>query len=169
MLPASLAGRVFEAKTGGTINFSPNATVALVHPNVYLFSASKGALPNLKQTMCSGATQSYDACVQILDFKHLAHRIFHRGVVDELGGARMSHLFRTFESAEVIYDAMGRNRNSGRAPAASPFRKDIFFANQQEIRVVFSPFQPIPLPHFWFACPARTIFSKRFFAQRRTQ
>jgi len=153
MLPPSLAGRHIVVENGGQVIFAPGVKVTIEHPDVYIFSASKGELSDLKRTMCNEAAEPYDGCLQILDLRHLAHRMFHRGIVDALGGTRMTKLFQSFECSEVIYDVLFRKRGSGRAPEVSPFLKDKFFSGQQEVRIVFHPHRPIPVSTFTVRVP----------------
>jgi len=145
MLPQSLAGRHVHVESGGQIAFAPGVTMTVQHPEVYIFSASEGDLCELADTMCRGAHDPYDACIQIRDIHHLAHRLFYRGAVPELANARMSKLFQAFECSGVRYDVLARGPELGRAPEASPFLKDAKFAAQHEIRIVFWPRKPVDL------------------------
>jgi hypothetical protein len=120
--------------------------ITIEHPEVYIFSASKGSLSRLTRTMCEEADEPYDACIHIRDLQHLAHRLFYRGRVRNLQDARMSQLFQDCRCAEVIYDTLVRGQELGHAPEASPFLKDIYFADQHEIRIAFFPYGPIGSP-----------------------
>jgi hypothetical protein len=145
MLPPSLVGKHAKAESGGKIVFAPGVKITIEHPEVYIFSAAKGDLATLKQAMCESAAEPYDACIRILDFQHLAHRLFHRGKVASLNNARMSQLFVNFDATEVRYDNLLRGQDSGQAPEASPFLKHVYFSNQREIRIAFFPRRPIAL------------------------
>jgi hypothetical protein len=163
MLPPSLAGRHAVAESGGTITYAPGVRITIEHPEVYIFSASNGKLAELRRVMCDGADEPYDACIQIFDLRHLAHRLFHRGVVPELDGARMSDLFQSFECSQVAYDVLLRSRGSSRAPEVSPFLKNVFFAAQQEARIVLYPRRSIPSSTFVVRVPrANQLFKEVF-------
>jgi hypothetical protein len=146
LLPQEQVGRHAIAQTGGTITFNPGVSATFVHDEVWLFSASTGNLENLTDAMCRNSKDPYDACLEILDIFHLAHRLFFKGVAEELGGAKMSDLFVRYSEDRVVYDRLSRDPSIGRMPIASPFLKDVAFADQQEKRIVFYPKHPDRLP-----------------------
>src|SRR5262249_6365371 len=68
-----------------------NTVLNYPYSDVFVFCASHGDLAHLTKIWCSSAfTNPYDACVGIVDMNLLAHRIFYRGVILELGEAKMS-------------------------------------------------------------------------------
>jgi hypothetical protein len=144
MLPPSLAGRHAVVRNGGRMIISPGVKI-LISPDVnpFIFSASKGLLEPLVEEMCQNSPQPYDACIGISDIGLLAHRLFYRGVVAELGNAKISKLFAHFVWKPVSYDSLSRRPEHGQSPEASPFLKDRIFAAQHEIRIVLFPHKPI--------------------------
>jgi hypothetical protein len=144
MLPPSLVGRHAVARSGGRIIIRPGVKM-LISPeiNPFIFSASKGPLRPLIDEMCGTSPQPYDACIGIKDIALLAHRLFYRGIVGELGNAKVSQVFTHFVCRPVSYDNLSRGSEHGQAPEASPFLKDIKFASQREIRVALFPRAPI--------------------------
>lgn len=95
----------------------------------------------------------YDACIKITDMGWLAHRIFFRGVIPELGGAKMSNICKGFTWQDVTYDVLRRDASMGQTPSPSPFLKDIHFARQREIRIVFVPREPTTRSTFTVQIP----------------
>jgi len=153
MLPPSLAGRHVHVESGGQVIYAPGATITVQHPEVYIFSACKGELRELIDAMCRDAMEPYDACISIQDVRHLAHRLLYRGRVPELGNVRMSDLFKTFDCSDVAYDVLSRRPEMGRAPEATPFLKDVRFADQHEVRIVFWPRESIDRSTFLVRIP----------------
>jgi hypothetical protein len=160
MLPPSLAGRHAVARSGGRIIYAPGVKI-LISPDInpFIFSASKGPLDPLTDEMCRNSPQPYDACVGITDIGLLAHRLFHRGVIRELGNARTCQVFAHVICQQVSYDTLSRGPEHRQAPEASPFLKDLKFASQREIRIALFPRTPItnttlivqvPRPHQLF-------------------
>lgn len=125
-------------------------------PDVFIFCASRGDLRSLSEAMWQGedpAKKPYDACVRIVDIEHLAHRMFHRGVVVEMGGAKVSQLFGDFRCKPVEYSNFSWSPKIGRPPPPSPFVKHYTFAEQREIRIVFQPRQAILLQSLTIKIP----------------
>ena len=130
------------ARSGGRIILRPGVKI-LISPEINPFSASKGLLNPLINEMCRTSPQPYDACIGINDIALLAHRLFYRGIVGELGKAKVSQIFTHFECKQVSYNTLSRGSEHGQAPEASPFLKDLKFASQREIRVALFPRAPI--------------------------
>jgi hypothetical protein len=143
LLPGSLAGRHVRAESGGMIVYGPDVKITIEHPEVYIFSASKGDLSELTSVMCGDSSDGYDACIKINDPQLLAHRLLHRARIPALQNARVSDMFSHAQCQDVGYGVLSRGPELGRSPEASPFLKDMYFAGQREIRIVLWPSQNI--------------------------
>jgi hypothetical protein len=162
LLPDELKGRAIRLETGGKAIIE--APISISAPDVYLFCASTGDLTDLTDAMCrEPQNDPYDACIRITDIGFLAHRLFYRGVVPELDGAKMSDICERFMWADVTYDVLKRNAAMGQAPSPSPFLKDVHFARQHEVRIAFFPRKPITRPTFVVHIPKSTqVFEELF-------
>jgi hypothetical protein len=122
---------------GGSVK---NCLFLYICPEAYIFCASQGNLASLTEVMCDNATAApYDACLRISDMRVLAHRIYHRGTVLEMDGARVRDLLGdpvcdTVTYSDLFFEQTGRMT---RPPAPSPFRKHSTFDRQRELRLVF--------------------------------
>jgi hypothetical protein len=153
---------VARADAGGMIVVE-NCIFSYQHPDAFIFCASQGDLPSLTESMCRDRTTRYEACVRIVDLELLAHRMFYRGAVVEMDGAKVSHLFTEFRSAPVVYKGLSRPQQMGRPPSPSPFLKHDVFAGQREVRIAFQPRQPIPLRTLTIKIPRpESIFVEEF-------
>jgi hypothetical protein len=140
LLPPSLANKHARASNGGKIIVTPGVKITVQHPDVFIFSASFGDLTELTKVMCRQTAEAYDACIRITDLQHFAHRLLYRGRVQELHNKKVADLFSRFECSEVKYDILARGPDEGQAPEASPFLKDVQFADQKELRIALFPF-----------------------------
>ncbi len=96
----------------------------------FIFCASRGDFVSLAETMCrlsvaasvinARFTEPYDACLRIKDIKHLAHRMYHRGVVVEMGNAKVNDLFDEPRVGEVTYVNLSGDSRTRRPPAPIP-------------------------------------------------
>ena len=137
--------------TAGNL-YLQDVVLSYLHADVFIFCASRGDLSSLSETMCQNngyphhACDRYDACVRIADLEHLAHRIFHRGVIVRSEGTeRVSDFFGGCRCGVVTYAELCRNQNTSRLPSPSPFLKDNDFRSQCEVRIAFYPLRSLPL------------------------
>jgi hypothetical protein len=166
MLPSSLAGRHVHVASGGTVSFAPGVRITIQHPEVYLFSASSGDLEQLTAAMCRKDAEAYDGCIHIADIAWLAHRVYFKGKVVELGDARVRNVFSELVYSEVTYEALSRTPEMERAPEASPLLKDISFAAQSEIRIVLVPRQEMAHSMLTVRVPRPAQIFKEVFRDR---
>jgi hypothetical protein len=143
MLPSSLVGRHAVAMNGGEIIYQEGVKITIEHPDVFVFSACKGSLDDLTETMCRAAEEPYDACLNVIDLGLLAHRMLFRGILPDHNNQKMWRLFSDFQVCEVSYTTLSRTPELGTSPEASPCLKDLRFASQREARIVFVPREPI--------------------------
>src|SRR5262249_53490198 len=101
MLPPSLVGRHALAKDGGHVIFAADTKITIEHPDVFIFSACKGDLDGLIDSMCRTPEDPYDACVNIIDIGLLAHRMFFRGILPDVDNQKMRSLFAGFYVCDV--------------------------------------------------------------------
>ena len=78
----------------------------------------------------------------------LAHRIYHRGTVLEMEGARVRDLLGYPVCDTVTYGDLFFEQTGGttRPPAPNPFRKHSTFDRQREVRIVFERATQAKLP-----------------------
>jgi hypothetical protein len=126
-----------------------NSLFIYICPEAYIFCASQGNLASLTEVMCDNTTAApYDACLRISDMNVLAHRIYHRGTVLEMDGARVRDLLGYPVCDTVTYSDLFSEQADivTRPRAPSPFRKHSTFAPQREVRIVFERAQQSKLP-----------------------
>ncbi|MDQ2803685.1 MAG: hypothetical protein M3Y41_13775 [Pseudomonadota bacterium] len=144
---------IYGAGTGNGMVFIRDTEIRYYSQDTFIFSASRGDLPSLTKTMCQDSKDPYDACVRIVNMELLAHRMFHRGVVVEMGNTKVNRLFSHFHCAPVVYDDLRRDPKTTRLPQPSPFLKHSTFAPQREIRIALQPRQAIPLQNLTIKIP----------------
>jgi hypothetical protein len=138
----------FGSPIGGSASVK-NCLFLYICPEAYIFCASQGNLASLTEVMCDNATAApYDACLRISDMRVLAHRIYHRGTVLEMDGARVRDLLGYPVCDTVTYSDLFFEQTSGmtRPLAPSPFRKHSTFDRQREVRIVFERASQAILP-----------------------
>jgi hypothetical protein len=129
---------------GGTIDISGARFVHAI-PNLFIFSAAVGELNELTTEMCVNAERRYDACLRILDLAALRRRIFEAGRIPDLN-CRVSDVFEPGLIGAVEYEARSRDIREGVAIEPSPFKKDVKFKHQSEIRMLFVPKDQAEIP-----------------------
>lgn len=116
-----------------------NVGVGYVGAPFYLFSCSHGKISRLVKNMCDDAPvgQRRDACVEICSLPKFAKILFDFGRVRVNGvQRRMTELFSSCDWHCLDYRAMSVDPGSEMVEP-SPFKKDIFFRGQSEVRVAF--------------------------------
>jgi hypothetical protein len=109
--------------------------------------------------MCNGP-DGYDACLRIAHLDWLAHRLYHRAIIPSLGDIPVSDIFAKPEIRKVSYEKLVRTIHDGPMLCPGPFVRDIAFAAQREIRILFRPLRKLdqetliikfPRPHQLFS------------------
>jgi len=136
--------RFAEVSGGGTIDISGARFIHSV-PNSFFFSASVGNISELATEMCVKAKRPYDACLRILDIGVLRQRIFDAGRIPELN-CNVSEVFEPGLIGAVEYVVRPRDIREGETIEPSPFKKDIKFKHQSEIRMLFVPKEQAKMP-----------------------
>lgn len=126
-----------EVSEGGIIDISG---IRFVHtaPNLFVFSASVGEINELMEEMCVKAERPFDACLRIVDIGALRKRIFDTGQIRELN-CKVSEVFEPGLIGMVEYEVRSRDIREGETIVPSPFKKDVKFKHQSEIRMLFVP------------------------------
>jgi hypothetical protein len=88
--------------------------------------------------MCEDAKRRYNACLEITDLSKLRARIFEEGQIVEQG-CKVSDIFQPGEIQPVIYEARSRDMLDGGVIRPSPFKKDLAFQSQSEVRLLSFP------------------------------
>jgi hypothetical protein len=133
-------GTSAASRDGGTICFTDDAKLSYRFPDCYIFCLSFGEKKALIQAMCVDACDPYDAAVRIsVPLGLLAHRMFYRGVVEELNNEPVRRLFVEKECDQVTYREIVHHHSAGVAEPPSPFVKERRFAAQSEARIVLHP------------------------------
>jgi hypothetical protein len=156
-----------RADTGGKITLGNEVILNYKHRDVFVFCASQGDLAPLTEATCGDTENPYDACVRIMDMELLAHRMFHRGSILEMGGAKVGHVFSYFRCAPVEYCnlSLDQKKMTTRPPPPSPFIKHHDpFPRQREVRIAFfEPRQVLPLETLTIKIPRpKEIFVEEF-------
>jgi hypothetical protein len=137
-----------RADTGGKIILGNKVILNYKHPDVFVYCASQGDLAPLTEAMCGDTKNPYDACVRIVDMELLAHRMFYRGRILEMGGTKVGDVFSYFRCAPVEYCNLSLDQKTmtTRPPPPSPFVKHHDpFPRQREVRIAFfEPRQVLP-------------------------
>jgi hypothetical protein len=113
---------------------------------LFIYSAAVGDLDKLTQDMCVTAERPYDACLRVKDLGALRERIFEAGRIRDLG-CKVSDLFEPGLIHQVEYEERTRDIREGPVMDPSPFKKDIRFKSQSEIRLLLVPKEGKEIPH----------------------
>jgi hypothetical protein len=162
-----------RAGTGGKLIILDNIILNFKLPDVFVFCASQGDLALLTEAMCGDSKNPYDACVRIMDMELLAHRMFYRGRVLEMGSAKIGDVFSAFRCAPVEYCNLSLDQKTmtTRPPPPSPFIKHHDpFPRQREVRVAFiAPRQVLPSETLTIKIPRpKEIFIEEKLTKSRT-
>jgi hypothetical protein len=131
-------GKFADVSGGGSIVMMPGAGFIHRTPEVFSYSASAGDLSHLTKAMCEDAKRRYNACLEITDLSKLRARIFEEGQIVEQG-CKASDIFQPGEIQPVIYEARSRDMLDGGVIRPSPFKKDLAFQSQSEVRLLLFP------------------------------
>jgi len=129
--------RFAQVSEGGTINLSGARFIHTVE-NLFVFSFSIGELDKLTMEMCVNARRPYDACVNIVDLAGLRRKIFEAGRVRDLD-CKVSDVFEPGWIQIVEYEARSRDIREGGVIEPSPFKKEVKFTPQSEVRLLLIP------------------------------
>jgi hypothetical protein len=132
-----------KADTGGKGVLGGQIVLNFRHPETFVFCASQGDLAPLTEAMCRDTDQPYDACVRIRDMQLLLHRMYYRGRILEMDGAKVNSVFSYGCWAPVEYHNLSLDQKTmaGRPQPPSPFTKHHDpFPRQREVRIAF--FEP---------------------------
>jgi hypothetical protein len=156
-LPIEGSGGAMFTVSGITFEFS--------HPEVYIFCASIGELNTLRPNMTGPESADYNACVRIMHFDQLAHRILYPGWIIAPYRARANAVFGGVRFERVSYVNVIREPGSPKLPQPSPFVKHSTFSAQSEIRIVLYPLTnaPVAEANLIIQVPGH----RRFFRQER--
>jgi hypothetical protein len=128
------ARKLAHVESGGRINLG-GATFVRVLPG-HVYCASYGSFDELHRYYTVEAERKYNACLRITSFRRLARRIFRTGVI--LGTKmKFSDVFDRVAIDTVTYEARSRSINEGPMLEESPFKKELVFKPQQEVRIYF--------------------------------
>jgi hypothetical protein len=122
---------------GGIIDISETRFIHTV-PNLFVFSASVGNINDMTVEMCVKAERPYDACLRIMDIGALRKRIFDAGRIPEMN-CKVSEIFEPGLIRVVEYEARSRDIREGETIVPSPFKKDMKFKHQSEVRILGLP------------------------------
>jgi hypothetical protein len=133
----------FASISGGGVIDMSNARFVSTLPG-YVFCASWGPLPKLKQYMTEEAEHKYKACLKIRNFHRLRRRIVETGRIRELN-CSFSDVFDQGQIGMVQYEIRSRSIAEGKMLIPSPFKKALHFQDQCEARIYFVPKRPMSL------------------------
>jgi hypothetical protein len=131
--------------SGGKIDMS-GAKFIHTTPELFAYSAALGYLDELTLGMCVNAERPYDACIQIRDLGALRDRIFEVGRIRGLD-CKVSDLFEPGFIHPVEYEERTRDIREGPVIGPSPFKKDIRFKSQSEVRLLLVPKEGREIPN----------------------
>jgi hypothetical protein len=131
-LAEGLAQTFAHAATDGRILVDQGARFIRTMPG-HVFCVGYGFFDDLRSEF-----NNYDACLRILSLRRLMRRIVRTGIIVE-SGRRFSDLFVAGEIGKVEYEARSRPLTEGPLFELSPFKKEIRFKSQQEVRIYFAP------------------------------
>jgi hypothetical protein len=134
-----------DVSSGGVVDISG---LKLMHTTqeLFLYSASVGDLDQLTLDMCVNADPPYDACLRIADLGALRQRIFEAGRIRELD-CKVSDLFEPGLIQQIEYEEGTRDIREGPVIEPSPFKKDVRFKHQSEVRILFVPKDGAEIPN----------------------
>ena len=133
-----------EVSGGGIVDISGARFVHAI-PRLFIFSAAVGEINELTTAMCVNAKSRYDACLRILDLAALRRRIFEAGWIKDLN-CKVSDVFEPGLIEPVEYEARSRDIREGGVIEPSPFKKDLKFKDQSEIRMLLIPKEQANIP-----------------------
>jgi hypothetical protein len=132
-------------ESGGRIDMSGGGFVHTTS-ELFIYSAAVGDLDQLTLDMCVNAEPPYDACLRIADLGALRQRIFQAGRIRELD-CKVSDLFEPGLIQKIEYEERTRDIREGPVIEPSPFKKDIRFKHQSEVRILFVPKDGAEIPN----------------------
>ncbi len=133
-----------HVSSGGVIDISGARFIHAV-PNLFIYCAAVGEVGDLITTMCVNAERPYNACLRILDFAALRQRIFETGQILELN-CNVSDVFDPGMIQAVEYEARSRDIREGGVIEPSPFKKDLKYRSQSEVRLLLIPKAQAQIP-----------------------
>jgi hypothetical protein len=129
---------------GEGASFSMTNSKFICENDCFVFCFSSGDLKQLTETMCDAPPDpecAYDGCVSIVDPLALAKAIYDSGQLD---GKLIRDNFSISPPKLVNYEtAVERDYLKGGIAPADPFKKDLLYKPQQEMRIVLTPHHPI--------------------------
>jgi hypothetical protein len=135
-------------ESGGRIDMS-GATFTHTTPELFIYSAATGDLDKLTLDMCVNAERRYNACLRIADLGALRERIFEAGRIRDLD-CKVSDLFEPGLIYPVEYEERTRDIREGPVIDPSPFKKEVKFKPQSEVRLLLVPKEGKEIPNKWF-------------------
>ena len=132
-------------ESGGTIDMS-GAKFVHTTPELFVYSAAIGDLDKLTLDMCVNAERLYDACLRITDLGALRQRIFEAGRIRDLD-CKVSDLFEPGLIQRIEYEERTRDIREGPVIKPSPFKKDMRFKSQSEVRLLLVPKDGAEIPN----------------------
>ncbi len=129
-----------EVSSGGSVDISG---VRFVHTttDLFIYSACLGDLNRLTSEMCVTADRPYDACLRISDLAALRRRIIETGRILDYD-CKVSDVFEPGLIQQVEYEERSRDIREGPVIEPSPFKKDVKFKSQSEVRMLLVPKDP---------------------------
>jgi hypothetical protein len=122
---------------GGTIHIGQDTRFVHTFPDVFVYSCSWGNVSQLTKVMCVNAPERYDACLRIRNLRRLERAIFETGIISEIG--EVADLFSRGDVRPVEYESLSRSIDEGPVIPPSPYKKDIGFKAQSEMRIMLIP------------------------------
>jgi hypothetical protein len=133
-------------ESGGQVEIAAGVNFIHTTPELFIYSAGVGYLDNLTKSMCVDADPPYDACLRITDLGALRRRIVEAGQIRDLD-CRVSDLFEPGWIQPVEYEERSRDIRDGPVIDPSPFKKDIRFKSQSEVRLLLVPKEGKEIPN----------------------
>ena len=127
--------RFAAVESGGRVEIAPGVKFIHTTPELFIYSVAAGDLDKLTQEICVNAERPYDACLRIRDLGALRERIFEAGRIPDLG-CKVSDLFEPGLIQLVEYEERSRDIREGPVIDPSPFKKDLRFKPQSEVRLL---------------------------------
>jgi hypothetical protein len=134
-------------ESGGQIDMA-GAKIVHTMPGRFMYSAAVGDLDKLTLDMCVNSQRPYDACLRIRDLGALRERIFEAGRIRGLD-CKVSDLFEPGLIYPVEYEERTRDVREGPIIDPSPFKKEISFKPQSEVRLLLVPKEGKEMPNQW--------------------
>jgi len=125
-------------ESGGRMEIAPGVKFIHTTADLFIYSAAVGELDNLTESMCVTVERPYNACLRIRDLGALRERIFLEGRIRDLG-CKVSDLFEPGLIQQVEYEERTRDIREGPVIDPSPFKKDLRFKPQSEVRLLLVP------------------------------